>query len=191
MRHVTLELIKQYLERAGWVKYEEVDEPQEQEGMIFTGWRSSPSSEGYVVCIVPMIEKKCLSFRTEQLIFLPVNEISVDVLINLLLAMLWINYRIILGKFSYEPINGEVKFSIDIPIDGDNFGYGQFLHSLGVFVSVVESYAPSLKLIGMGRMSAQEFMIRDLNGEWIVEGEGWSDSFRDLMNRLERGEGLN
>ncbi len=191
MKRVSVDLIKEYLQRLGWVKYEEVDEPEESEGIIYTGWRSSPGSSGYVVCIDPMVEKNCISFRTEQLIFLPVNQISLEVLINLLLAMLWINYRTILGKFSYEPINGEVKFSIDVPIDGDIFTYGQFLHSLGVFVNVVESYAPSLKLIGMGRMSAQEFIIHDLNGERIVEGEGWSDSFRDLLERLKGGEGLN
>jgi len=190
MRHVSIELIKEYLERVGWVKYEEVDEPAEEEGMIFTGWRSSPDSKGYVVCIDPMTEKNCISFRSEQLFFLPVNATSLDVLMNLLLAISWINYRTILGKFSYEPVGGELKFSIDIPIDGDVFTYEQFLHSLGVFVNVVESYAPSLKLIGMGRLSAQDFILHDLNGEIIVEGEGWSDSFRNLLERL-GGEGLN
>ncbi|MCX8063972.1 MAG: YbjN domain-containing protein [Candidatus Hydrogenedentes bacterium] len=184
MSNVTIELVKKYLERFGWAKYEVVDEPYEEEGVIYTGWRSSQDSKGYVVCIDPMIEKKCLSFRAEELIRCPAGQIPPSALLHLLLSLLWINYRIILGKFSYEPVSGEIRFSIDMPIDGADLTYEQFVHSLALFVEIVETYTPSLKLVGKGHMTIDEFIINDLNGERIIEGEGWSDSFKKFLDSL-------
>lgn len=184
MSNVTIELVKEYLERFGWDKYEVVDEPYEEEGVIYTGWRSSPDSKGYVVCIDPMVEKNCLSFRAEELIKFPAGQTPAGILLHLLLSLLWINYRLILGKFSYEPISGEIRFSIDIPIDDAVFTYEQFVHSLALFVEIVETYTPSLRLIGSGNLTIDEFIMHDLNGERIIEGKGWSDSFKDLLDRL-------
>ena len=37
MASVTLQMLKGYLERFGWSRYQAVDEPFEQEGLIHTG----------------------------------------------------------------------------------------------------------------------------------------------------------
>lgn len=68
---VTLKLMRQYLERFGWHRYKAVEEPTEKEGIIYTGWRSSPEEEGFSLSIDPMVEKNCLSFRVPKILVAP------------------------------------------------------------------------------------------------------------------------
>ncbi|HOK10356.1 MAG TPA: YbjN domain-containing protein [Candidatus Hydrogenedens sp.] len=186
MKHITLQLIKEYLERFGWKNYEAVNEPFEQEGIIYTGWRSSENSPVYMVCIDPMIEKKCLSFRTQNLIRAPFDKIPKEQILNLLLALEWINYRIIIGKFAYEPVYGDIRFSIDLPIDENTISYEQFVHSLGLVVEVVETYAPIIVMILEGKVTAERFIQNDLRGEVLLEKTMMSKILKDLLSGLGR-----
>ena len=151
---VTLELLKGYLERFGWSRYKAVDEPFEKEGIIYTGWRSSEEEEGYNMAIDPMVEKNCLSFRVPKILMAPRDTTPTERLADLLLAMGFINYRIILGKFAYDPRDGEIRFSVDVPIDENDLSYEQFQHCLGVAVKMVEEYAPKLKAIAAGEKNS-------------------------------------
>ncbi len=186
MKEITLQLIMQYLERFGWKNYEAVDEPSEQEGIIYTGWRASESSPVYMLSIDPMIEKRCISFRTQSLMQVPYGQVGNDHLLNLLLALHWINFRIIVGKFSYEPLRGDIRFSIDLPIDENTLSYAQFVHSLGLIVEIVETYVPLIKRIKEGEISAEQFIQYDLKGEILLEKQGMSESLRDLLKGLGR-----
>lgn len=186
MRHVTLQLIKEYLERFGWKNYEAVNEPSEQEGIIYTGWRASENSPVYILSIDPMIEKRCISFRTQSLIQAPYGEIPEHCLLDLLISLHWINFRIIIGKFSYEPLRGEVHFSIDLPIDENTLSYAQFVHSLGLIIETVETYVPIIEKIKEGELTAQQFIQFDLEGEILLEKRGISPSLLDLLKGLGR-----
>ena len=150
MASVTLQMMKDYLERFGWSRYQAVDELFEQEGLIRTGWRSSAEEEGYVMTIDPMVEKGCLSFKAVQVLSAPLDSTPRERLSDLWLAMTYINYRIILGKFAYDPRDGEVRFSVDVPIDQNTFSYGQFTHTMGVVIKTVERYVPELRRIVAG-----------------------------------------
>lgn len=186
MKKITLQLIMEYLERFGWKNFEAVHEPLEQEGIIYTGWRASEHSPVYMLSIDPMIEKKCISFRTQSLIQAPYGQTIQDRLLDLLLALHWINFRIIVGKFSYEPLRGEVRFSIDLPIDENTLSYEQFVHSLGLIVEIVETYVPLIKKIKNGELSAEQFIQHDLQGEVLLEKQEMSESLKDLLKGLGR-----
>jgi len=159
---VTLDLLKQYLERFGWRRYMATDEPFEKEGIIYTGWRSSPGVEGYNVVIDPMVEKNLLSIKVIKVLMAPPKGTRANRLSDLLMAMSFINYRIILGKFAYDPRDGEVRFSVDMPIDESELTYEQFHHCLGVAVATVEDYAPKLQAILDGKKTAQQFVAEEL-----------------------------
>ncbi len=154
---VTLELLRNYLERFGWNKYQIVDEPHEQEGLLRTGWHSPEGDGGFTMVIDPIVEKACLSFRVPAVILKPPSELDREVLMDLLQAIGWINYAIILGKFSYDPSKGEVRFSIDLPIDSNTLTYDQFIHCLHTAVHTVESYVPFLEAIASGQIRFEEF----------------------------------
>jgi len=182
---VTLELLKGYLERFGWSRYKAVDEPFEKEGVIYTGWRSSEEAEGYNMAIDPMVEKNCLSFRVPKILMAPRDTTPTERLAELLMAMGFINYRIILGKFAYDPRDGEVRFSVDVPIDENDLSYEQFQHCLGVAVKMVEEYAPKLKAIAAGEKTAQEFIDEELGGEAEAVA-AFGQILRELLERLEQ-----
>lgn len=179
-------MIIEYLEQFGWKNYDAVHEPSEKEGIIYTGWRASEQGPVYMVSIDPMIEKRCISFRTQSLVQAPQSEVPEKVLLNLLLTLEWINYRIIVGKFSYEPFQGEVHFSIDIPIDENTISYAQFVHCLGLVVEIVETYTPLIKQVREGKMTAEQFIECDLKGEMLLEKRMLSEKLKELLKALGR-----
>jgi hypothetical protein len=182
---VTLELLKGYLERFGWSRYKAVDEPFEKEGVIYTGWRSSEAPEGYNMAIDPMVEKNCLSFRVPKVLVAPRDTTPAERLAELLMAMGFINYRIILGKFAYDPRDGEVRFSVDVPIDENDLSYEQFQHCILVVVKTVEEYAPKLKAIAAGEKTAQQFLEEELGSEAEMAA-AFGQLLRELLERLEQ-----
>jgi hypothetical protein len=181
---VTLDLLKGYLDRFGWHKYKSVDEPMEKEGVIYTGWSSSPSADGFVMTIDPIVEKKCLSFHVPKIIEAPPEETPAEQLKELLLAMGFINYRIILGKFSFDPRDGEVRFPLSLPIDENTITYEQFEHCLAVAVKAVEDYAPKLRAIAKGEKAAA-----DLISEEMAESGDLLRTLRRLLEEMERAHG--
>jgi hypothetical protein len=189
MASVTLQMMKDYLERFGWSRYQAVDEPFEQEGLIRTGWRSSEEEEGYVMTIDPMVEKGCLSFKAVQVLSAPLDSTPRERLSDLWLAMTYINYRIILGKFAYDPRDGEVRFSVDVPIDQNTFTYEQFTHTMGVVIKTVERYVPELRRIVAGELTAEQFIADDLGGEMRQLRDALSGWLRGLLEALERERG--
>ncbi len=98
----------------------------------------------------------------------------------------WINYRIIVGKFAYEPFQGEVHFSIDLPIDENTISYAQFVHSLGLVVEIVENYVPLIKQVREGKMTAEQFIESDLKGEMLLEKRMVSEKLKELLKALGR-----
>jgi len=187
MASVTLEMLKRYLERFGWSRYQAVDEPFEEEGIIRTGWHASEADEGYTMDIDPVVEKNCLSFRVTRILSAPLDSTPRERLSDLWLAMSYINYRIILGKFAYDPSDGEVRFSIDVPIDLNTFTYEQFTHTMRVVILTTERYAPVLRRIAAGELTADKFIAEDREGAMRQIREAFGGLLRGLLEALERG----
>lgn len=132
-----------------------------------------------------MIEKNCLSFRVPKVLVAPRDTTPAERLADLLLAMGFINYRIILGKFAYDPRDGEVRFSVDIPIDENDLSYERFQHCLGAAVTCVEEYVPKLKAIVAGEKTAQQFLDEELAEEAEMTA-AFGQLLRELLERLEQ-----
>jgi hypothetical protein len=151
-RGVTCRQIARYLDQYGWSKHREVPEKDEKEGLVLTGWQGAGAKE-FVLAIDPMVEKGCLSFKVVEALKVPREEAHLD---QFLLAMAWLNFSRILGKWGYDPRDGEVRFSVDVPIDRADFTYEQFKHTLRVIVGEVEENVPLLQAIAEGRKQADE-----------------------------------
>lgn len=188
MSNVTLKMLTDYLERFGWSRYKAVDEPFEKEGIIHTGWRSSDEHDGYRLTIDPIVEKGCLSFRVPEILKAPLED-NPERLDDLTLALGFINYRIILGKFAYDPRDGEVRFSVDVPIDENTFTYAQFVHTMGVVIKTTEQYAPKLREIWTGQLTARQFIDEDIGAEFGRMRSAMAKMLRELLDALEQEEG--
>ncbi len=181
---VTVSLLCRYLEQYGWHHYKAVEEPGEREGLIITGWRSSPGAEGYLLTIDPMVEKGCLAFHVPKVLEAPRDKTHRDRLADLLMAIVFINYLIILVKFSYDPRDGEVRFSVTMPIDEGDLTYEQFRHCVRVMTNTVEEYAPKLRAIANGRMRFQQFLEEELGeSEAITTLARLLDTLKRLSGR--------
>jgi CHAT domain-containing protein/exonuclease VII small subunit len=108
---------------------------------------------------------------------------------DLWLAMSYINYRIILGKFAYDPSDGEVRFSVDVPIDQNTFTYEQFTHTMRVAIETAERYAPILRRIVAGELSAEQFIAEDRGHAMRQIREAFGGLLRGLLEALERESG--
>jgi hypothetical protein len=94
--------------------------------------------------------------------------------------------QLILGKFAYDPRDGEVRFSVDVPIDGNDLSYEQFQHCILVVVKTVEEYAPKLKAIAAGEKTAQQLLEEELGSEAEMAA-AFGQLLRELLERLEQG----
>jgi hypothetical protein len=183
MSTVTLQGLTEFLERFGWKHYRVENEPQEQEGLIRTGWRSSEDGRGYDMVIDPVVEKKCLIFRVPWVVTVPWDSMPTDRLMGLLALLTWVNYRIILGKFAYDASDGEVRFSIDMPIDESDFNYAQFDHVLNIIVSTVGKWAPRLQSLLAGEKKAEDLLVES------ARESGAADDFVDKLIDVLRRRG--
>lgn len=159
MSTVTMETLQQYLEKFGWSHYQPEEEEEEREGIIYTGWRSQFAGV-FNMSIDPMVEKGCLSFRVHKVASAPRDSTPTDRLAALLMVLGWINYRTILGKFGYDVRDGEVRFSIDAPIDENDFNYAQFEHVIRIAISSAESWGPEFKALLDGEKELDELLAR-------------------------------
>lgn len=155
-KSVTTKRIGSYLEKHGWSKYDVMDEKDEEEGIVMTGWRSSAGAT--MMMIDPMKEKNCLSFKAVKVIMAPPSSTPTDQLVGLLMAMSYLNFRLILGKWSYDPSDGEVRFELGIPIDDDDLSFEEFDHCLRAVIASVDSDGERLKAVAEGRTSINQFL---------------------------------
>lgn len=97
---------------------------------------------------------------------------------------MFLNYSIILGKFSYDPRDGEVNFAINVPVDENTFTYEQFEHCLRVMALSVDKYTPIFKAIVAGTKPLEEFLKEEMGG-----AEGLIRTLREFLEMLERSVG--
>lgn len=185
MSNVTLELMMEYLTRFGWRKYKAAQEPLEKEGIIFTGWHSPGHEECYVLTIDPMVELGCLSFRVPQILKALPDQLPNEWIGTLCFAIAYLNYRLLLGKFAFDPSDGEVRFSVDLPIEENSFTLEQFVHCLGAIVHSVEKYAPALRKFAQGEQTTKEFMEWDMESKARELKQSFAEFLRELLRHLD------
>jgi len=158
---VEMKVLTQYLERFGWKQYRPENEPGEKEGIIYTGWRSSPTSRGFDLTIDPIAESNCLALRVYWLAKAPLDGTPPDRLADLMLLLAWLNHRFLIGKFAYDLRDGEVRYSVDLPIDENEVNYPQFEHTLRVITNTVEGWTPRLQALLNGEKRLGDIILQD------------------------------
>lgn len=146
---VSVKTIEQYLRRYGWSRFEAREEPGEKEGIVLTGWKGLGDSQ-HIMVIDPIVEKNVLVFHVPKVLSAPLDGTSPEHLRELLVALGKINYQILVGKFGYDPRDGEVRFTVVVPTDNISLTYEQFEHCMRVITTTVERYGPTLQDIIRG-----------------------------------------
>lgn len=158
-KSVTCKRIGKYLEKHGWEKYDIIEEKDEKEGVVVTGWRSRTSST--LLMIDPMVERNLLSFKAAKVLTARPSSTPTDQLVGLLMAMAHLNWQLIMGKWSYDPSDGEVRFELGIPIDDDDLSFEEFDHCLKAVIAATDGDRDKLKAVADGSMSISQFLKKE------------------------------
>jgi hypothetical protein len=157
-KKVSTQRIVEYLARYGWAKSTVIDEVVEKEGLVVTGWVSPLSPEGHLLMIDPMVERHGMVFKVKELASAPPDATPSDRLSALLMAIAALNGRLIMGAFALNPTDGELLFTLGVPIDSDDLKYEDFAHCLLAIQTTVDAHAAKLRGIIDGTVSLDEVL---------------------------------
>jgi hypothetical protein len=157
-KKVTTDRIVEYLERYGWSKNQAIPELSEEQGIVMTGWVSPLSPDGHILMIDPMVEKHSLVFKVKEIASAPPDGTPSDRLSALLMAIAALNHRLILGGFALNPSDGELLYSLGIPVDSDDLRYEDFEHCLRAVQTTVDVHAANLRGLIEGTKSLQDVL---------------------------------
>ena len=157
---VTVRLIEQYLDQFGWRKHTSIDEAGEQEGAVLTGWVGDAGLQHGLV-IDPIVERGCLIFRVPKVFMAPLDETPGDRLSGLLAMLGLLNYQLLLGRWCFDPRDGEVSFKVGIPID-DGLGFKGFVRCIGAIAMSVDNDVPTLRDLLEGRTTLAAVLARSV-----------------------------
>lgn len=134
--NISKELIGSYLKRYGWQKFDvRQDTPQFTE--ILTGWQDTKNAI-HLMLIKILKEKNVIVFVLPNVAKAPRDQIHIGQLGDILMALGFINYQVLLGRFSYDPNDGEIRFEDAMPIDNANLSYEQFEHIIKAITITVD-----------------------------------------------------
>ncbi len=154
---VNAKLMAAYLKRYGWEKFELVSDSA-NDTKILTGWVSQAGSEPHVLFIALDQSKNTALFIVPQLAKAPREDFGPSELADILMALGFANYRLLLGKFSYDPADGEIRFEYTFPTDGSKMSYEQFSHIIDAVTSSVEYWAERITDACEGRRSGESIV---------------------------------
>jgi hypothetical protein len=163
---ISIETIRAMLKGMGWPgplyrPYEDGADEHE----LLTMWPSvAPEHEPRLMAIRLIHELNCLSFHVPSIAWCPRGKGNQKRLANLLTALGWINGRTVLGKSSYDPRDGEVRFSLAMPIDGGKLDQRQFRHCFHVAIAMVEEFAPYLQRLAAGSLDVDSLIAAHEHG---------------------------
>ncbi len=184
----TIELLSSYMTRLGY-RHMCLPEIGEREGMIVSGFSFGPQGFSVTVCIDVIAEKGALLMKVPRIFHAPLESGSEHRVFELLKAIGYINYSIILGKFCYDPRDGEVSFAVNMAIDDAVLTFAQFKHSLEVLLGELQEKVPKLRAIHAGEVGPRMCCCRGwrfarlgcrcprrthLKGRWRREEPAWT-----------------
>jgi Putative bacterial sensory transduction regulator len=149
-KQVTTKLIEKYLDRHGWHTHRSVDQPTG--GLVLTSG-TAPTGGQVNLGIALLNPQKALVFQVPNVLKAPLDETPADRLSGLLLMMGLLNYKTIVGKWAYDPSDGEVAFRAGVPIDEGGLTFEHFEHCLRAVTASLGD-APALQAILSGEKTA-------------------------------------
>ncbi|HEY5434881.1 MAG TPA: YbjN domain-containing protein [Candidatus Limnocylindrales bacterium] len=130
--------IGSYLERFGFKNYQIIEDTPD-EGKLLTGWDGK-----YVSAIEVNHKTNTVLFIVPKIATAKRDEIPPGRLADILTAIGFANYALMLGRFSYDPSDGELRYDYAVPIDNAELTYEQFDHLMRATVQSVNYWAPRL-----------------------------------------------
>jgi hypothetical protein len=153
---VTIELVGQYLKRRGLGKFEVIPQPGRPDGVILLGL-IDPGGVPHPLFIDPRRDKDSLILHVQITRASP-DTTPANRLTDLLMVMAALNYRIVIGKWAYDPKDGEVAFRAAMPIDSGQLDYVDFDHLLTAVLENVGGYAMKMTAIVQGSANVDEIL---------------------------------
>jgi hypothetical protein len=137
---VTTELIEHYLDRMGWKRHQVLGGPGGRGGMVVTGWSGARLPEGKMLVINPDADRHVLSFRVMGVVTALPDATQADRMSQLLMSIAETNNKLLIGGYALDPADGEVSFSLAIPIASDNLTFEDFEVCIHMIVAAVEAH---------------------------------------------------
>lgn len=141
-----------FLERFGFKGYKIVEDTSDR-GRLVTGW-----DEKYVAAIDIDHSTNIVLFVVPGVASAKREDIPPGRLADILMAIGFANYALLIGRFSYDPSDGELRYDYAMPIDDAELTYGQFNHLMLATVQTVNYWAPRLKTACEGARTGESIV---------------------------------
>ena len=148
----TIGLLTGYLPRYGWPGFQVIEDTREG-GKILTGWHSQFVDESRVMFIALDHGQNTLLLAVPALVSAPQETMPIGQLADVLMALGFANFALSIGRFAYDPRDGEIRFEIGMPIDNAAITFEQFAQLLSVAQAAVSYWAPRLNDVAEGERS--------------------------------------
>ncbi|MEM4235205.1 MAG: YbjN domain-containing protein [Candidatus Methanomethylicaceae archaeon] len=173
------QLIEEYLRNVGFEKSMGFD--LGERGLIFSGWKSEENPEGDHLVIEfrrEPRESSHLSIQILQIFSAPKLTTPSKHLCELWQALCYLNYRLPFGKFGYDPSDGEVRFTVQVPVNPDNYTEEEFKMVIATAVGAVDRYKQRLIDIRDGKQTFEHLY------EWDRESREKKEEPEESPERL-------
>jgi hypothetical protein len=141
MSGTTLDLIAGYLTDLGW-RYD----LDAESGYIRSGFAGTTNN--FHVIIRLFSEQQAIGIRIPEIMHLQERR-----RLEVMQALLMINYGLMLGGFGVDPRDGEVDFETNVPIDDATLSKEQFLQMLGATCVTVDHFYGVLNQVLWGNVA--------------------------------------
>lgn len=151
MEHTTISLLTEYLPRYGWPGFKVVEDTAAG-GKIFTGW-VSPVGGVRPLFLTIDHRNETLTLVCPALAAARQDEMPVGQLADTLTALGFANFALQMGRFCYDPRDGEIRYEYGMPLAGARLTYEQFEHIMNAAQAAVTYWAPRIKDAAFGERS--------------------------------------
>lgn len=146
----TIDLLTGYLQKYGWSAFKVIEDTPEG-GKILTGWHAQFVDQSRVMFLAVDHRQNMLLLAVPALVGAPQEKMPIGQLADLLMALGFANFALAIGRFCYDPRDGEIRFETGIPVDDTAITFEQFSHLLNAAQAAVGYWAPRLKDVAEGK----------------------------------------
>jgi hypothetical protein len=149
MEKTTIQLLTQYLPKYGWPAFKVIEDGPTG-GKILTGWGSPLVGESRMMFISIDHRQNTMLVVVPALVSAPQERMSIGQLADVLAALGFANFALSIGRYCYDPSDGEIRYEIGLPIDAAEITFEQFEHLMNIAQAAVTYWAPRIKAVADG-----------------------------------------
>ena len=140
----TIDLLASYLRKYGWSAFQVIEDTSDG-GKILTGWHAQFVDQSRVMFLAVDHRQDMLLLVVPALVSAPQEKMPIGQLADVLMALGFANFALAIGRFCYDPSDGEIRFETGVPIDSAALSFEQFSPLLNAAQAAVGYWAPRLK----------------------------------------------